>query len=273
MTEADILVRALDQSGDIRNSGAARRAEYQNADMRLQRGERIVRDLGPRGGELRQQRGFARVRKADQAGIRDGAQLEHEVSLFSRRARRAFARSLIDGRFEMVVPLPATSAFAENEGISDIGKIDHMLLHSLAIFIFDKLADDQTGRHAKDAVLARPAGAELALTRVTGLGDEFAVEEKSAQAVGAVIHHEHDVAAIASVAAIRSALGPELAAMKMNDAIAALPGARKNFDMIYKHAPSIGRMGGASMRIGLANEPINLANGGRILLLLCNRTL
>ena len=149
----------------------------------------------------------------------------------------------------MIVPLPSASAFAEDVCFTDFREVSDMLLHGFPIFVIDQLADDQSRRHAEDAVLASPAGAELALARMTRLSDELAVEKEGTQAVGAVIHHEHHISTIAAVAAVRSALGPKLAAMKMHDSVAAPTGARKNFDMIYKHARSIGRMGGASMRL------------------------
>ncbi len=124
-----------------------------------------------------------------------------------------------------------------------------MLLLRLSRLVLDQPADDQSRRDAENAVLPRLAVAQRALTGRAVLGGQLAVVKESAQAVGAVVHHQDHVPALPAVAPVRAALGPEFSAVKMHDAIAALAGAGEHFDMIDKHRRSIGRTGGASMRL------------------------
>ena len=71
--EARTLTRALDQAWNVRQDELVIAAR-DDAELRLQGGERIIRDLRPRGREMREQGGLARVGQANQPDI--GEQLE-----------------------------------------------------------------------------------------------------------------------------------------------------------------------------------------------------
>jgi hypothetical protein len=55
VAESRARVRALDQAGDVRDDERAEVAEVYDAEVRLQRGERVVRDLRLRGRDGRDQ--------------------------------------------------------------------------------------------------------------------------------------------------------------------------------------------------------------------------
>ena len=74
-----------------------------DAELRLERGERVVGDLRPGGGDRAQQRALAGVGHADQADVGDQLQLEPEVSLLAFGAGLGVARGLVGRRFEMPV--------------------------------------------------------------------------------------------------------------------------------------------------------------------------
>ena len=52
VAEADVAMRAFDQTGNVGNRGAAITVEIDHPNDRMQRGERIRRDLRMRGGNF-----------------------------------------------------------------------------------------------------------------------------------------------------------------------------------------------------------------------------
>ena len=65
------FVRAFDQSGDIGNNKSAKVAHVHNPQIRLKRREGIVSDFRTRRGDPGDERRFTRVRKANQANVRE----------------------------------------------------------------------------------------------------------------------------------------------------------------------------------------------------------
>ncbi len=83
--QAPALRGALDQAGDVRHHEPFVVAGH--AQVRGQRGERVIGDLRPGRGQLRQQGGLARVGQPHQADVGHQAELELEVKLLPRFAR------------------------------------------------------------------------------------------------------------------------------------------------------------------------------------------
>ena len=79
IAESLALVRPFNEAGHVGDDKAAIAAQRHDAKIRDQGGERVVGDLGPCGGNARDQRRFARVRKSDEADI--GEQLEVQLQL------------------------------------------------------------------------------------------------------------------------------------------------------------------------------------------------
>ena len=75
------LVSALDEPGDVGEDQTPHVAELGDSQIGVKRGEGIAGDLGPRGGESRQQRGLAGIRKPDEPRVRKEFQLEVDAAL------------------------------------------------------------------------------------------------------------------------------------------------------------------------------------------------
>ena len=73
---------------------------FHDADLRVQRGERIRRDFRARLGNGREQRGFAGVRITDQADLGDDAQFEQKIAFLARLARLRETRRLAARRWQ-----------------------------------------------------------------------------------------------------------------------------------------------------------------------------
>ena len=80
VAESGAAAGALDQAGDVgdRRPPLVLVAEVHDAEVRLERRERVVGDLGRRRGDRREDRRLARVRQPDQPDVGDQPQLEAE---------------------------------------------------------------------------------------------------------------------------------------------------------------------------------------------------
>jgi hypothetical protein len=110
VAEADALMRALDQAGNVGNDEFAL-VDAHDAELRMQRGEGIVGDLGLGRGDRREKRRLAGVRQADQPGIGDQFQPQADGALLRRLAGIGAARRAVGRRLEMRVAEAAIAAF------------------------------------------------------------------------------------------------------------------------------------------------------------------
>ena len=112
--EALALARALDEAGHVgdRVAGLAR---LDDAEVRVQGRERVVRDLRLRGAHRGDQARLAGAREADQRDIRDGLQLEEDVALPAGGAEQGEAGSLALGVGERRVAEAALAAGRDDE--------------------------------------------------------------------------------------------------------------------------------------------------------------
>ena len=97
--------------------------ERDDAEIRRERGERVVGDLRPRGRDARDQRGLAGVREADQADVGEQLQLEPEVLLFAGLAGLRPARRAVGGRREARVAAAAAAALRDQHALAFVGEI------------------------------------------------------------------------------------------------------------------------------------------------------
>ena len=86
-----------------------------HAQVRGQRGERVIRDLGPGGRHGGDQRRLPRVRESHQASVRDGLQLKHQAQLAPGLSAQREAWRLAPGRRERRVPEAAAAALRGHE--------------------------------------------------------------------------------------------------------------------------------------------------------------
>jgi len=109
MAEPGAFGRALDQSGDVGDHEAAIVVHAYHAQIRVQRCERIVGDLGTRGRNRADKSGLACVGQTQQPDVGEHLEFELEGSVFARLSRRALARRAVGARLESLV---APAAFA-----------------------------------------------------------------------------------------------------------------------------------------------------------------
>ena len=92
MAEALALAGALDEAGDVGDDELGV-AEAHDAEVGLQRGERVVGDLGRGRRDHRDERALARVGKADERDVGHQLELEIEPALLARLALLGEARA------------------------------------------------------------------------------------------------------------------------------------------------------------------------------------
>ncbi len=108
-------MRALDQARHVADREPFPVGVFDDADLRVQRGERIRRDFRARAGNGREQRGLARVRITDEADFRDDAKLQQKIAFVARLAWLRESRRLARGGGEIAIAQSAASAFAQNK--------------------------------------------------------------------------------------------------------------------------------------------------------------
>ncbi len=86
VSEAGAVAGPLDETGDVGDDELAV-VRLQRAEHRLERGERVVGDLGRRARQPRDERGLARVGQADETDVGEELQLQRQPPLLPRPAR------------------------------------------------------------------------------------------------------------------------------------------------------------------------------------------
>jgi hypothetical protein len=109
VADADALMGALDQAGDIREHEFAA-IDGGDTEIGMQRGEGVIGDLRPGAGDGGEEGRLAGIGQADQAGV--GNQLEPEPDGFflAFKAGIGVARSLIGRGLEMGIAETAIAA-------------------------------------------------------------------------------------------------------------------------------------------------------------------
>ena len=192
------LVGAFDQARDIGQNEVAV-ARVDDAQMRMQGGERIVGDPGPGARNPGEEGRFAGIRQADQPGIGNQLQAQPQRAFLAGPARFAAARRAVGRALEMDVAAPAIAALGEQRPVADRYQIGHQGLPVL-------LENLGAGRHRDREVGPRRAGARLAHAVMAALGLEMLAVAEIDQGVQAVGAFGVDMAAAAAVAAVRAAV-------------------------------------------------------------------
>ena len=113
-------LRAFDQPGNIRHHEAEllrRFAHHHDAEVRLQRGERIVGDLRPRRRDARDQRALAGVGISHQPNVGQQLQLQPQRALFAGKSLLMLARSLVRRGRKPRVAASAASAVRDHDAL------------------------------------------------------------------------------------------------------------------------------------------------------------
>ena len=125
VAEADSLVRAFDQARHVDHHERVLVGDAHDSELRLERRERIVGDLGARRRNDRKQRRFAGVGYADDAAIGEKSKLEPQRKPFAGLAAFGKTRRLPNARCEVLIAEPAAAAFCRQDacaGLAQIGR-------------------------------------------------------------------------------------------------------------------------------------------------------
>nr|BFF11553.1 hypothetical protein GCM10025699_28560 [Microbacterium flavescens] len=215
--QALALARALDEAGNV-GDGEPDFSRLHDAEVGVQRGERVVGDLRPRGRDGRDQTGLAGRGEADQSHIGHGLQLELDVAFPSGGAEQREAGRLPLGVRQRRVAEPAEAAGGDDEAHAGVDHVDE----SLARGILHHRAD----RHGELERLAGRAGPVVAHAEAAvaaGAMRRVVVREEGGH-LG--VGDEHDVAAMPAVAAVGAGQRLELLTAHGHAAVAALAGAQ-----------------------------------------------
>ena len=203
VAEAATLAGALDQAGDVGDDELRAVTEADDAEVRLERGERVVGDLRLGRRDHADQRALADVREPDEGDVGHQLQLELEPALLTVLALLGEARSPPLVGQEPGVAAPAAAAGGGQPPIAVSQQLGQQLPGV-------EVLDDGALRHGDLQVLATPTVEVLALAVDAVAGASMWVVAEGEQRGDVVVGDEPDVAALAAVTAVRPAegLGP-----------------------------------------------------------------
>jgi len=203
-------------------------ADRDNAEVRLEGGERVVSDFWLGGRDARDESRLAGIRVSDEAHIGKQLQLEPVDALFARAAHLMLTRSLMSAGGEVLVAPSAASALGDDDPFVGLGEV----VDQFAGFeVVERSAD----RYLKDNGFAVEAGAIGAHAVLAALGLVLGVEAEVDEGVVALRGFHDDVAAASAVATGGSAPGNKLFAAKGHAAVAAVACFNSDFSFIDKH--------------------------------------
>ena len=217
IAQPDALMRALDQAGKVGEHESAT-VDLDHAELRMQRGEGIIGDLRLGRAHDRQERGLARIGQSDDAGVGDQLEPQPDGELLAGLAGIGAARRAVGRALEIRVAEAAVAAARDHDALAHVREVGEERLAVL-------LVDLRAGRHLHHHVGAVGAVAVLAHAAAAVLGLEVLLVAVVDQRVEAVDRLDHDVAALAAVAAVRPAELDEFLAPERHAAVAAVAGA------------------------------------------------
>ena len=226
-TQAPPLAGALDDAGDIRHDERAVVAIAHDAEVRLQRSERIVGNLRFGRGDDGKEGGLPGVGKAHETDVGQELQLENNRPLLGRFAGLGITRGLIRGRPEIPVAEAAASAFEEHNLLSVLRNI----ANKLARF---RIIDHCAAGHLDYAVFAVFAEAALGSAAFAVRGKDMPLELEVEKCPIVAVSAQIDMAAPAAVAAVGTALREILRTAEMGGAAPAFTRTAINLYVIYK---------------------------------------
>src|SRR5438552_17080219 len=199
-----------------------------DAEVGFERGERIVRNLGARGGNHGNQRRLADVGKTNQANIGEKFQFQAKIALFAWESVFVFARGLVPRLGKVLIAASTAPSMGDQYALARRGEISN---RRTALIVKGKRADG----HLQDHVLARMAGAVGAFAVASAIGLEFAIVTVSQQRVVVWVGFKINVSAMAAITARGTASRNIFFAAKSDAAVAAVPGLHENFGFINEH--------------------------------------
>ena len=222
MPESLALARALDESGHVGHDEAVVAGAH-HAEVGDERGEGVVRDLGPGGAHASDERALPHGGKAHERGVGHELELELDPVLMRGLALLGEGGRAARGRDEMGVAASPGAAGGDHDALAGVREVGQALgmLHGGRV----ELPDHSPQRNLQQQVLAVLTILFRALAVRTALGTEMVLETVVDQGGELGVGNDHDVAAAPAVAAIGSSLGHERLAPERHAARAAVAAA------------------------------------------------
>ena len=214
--EADALAGALEQARDVGEDHALEIA-LDDAEVGNDGSEGVVRDLGLGVGDVAQQGALSRVGDADDAHVRHQLELHLDPPLLALLAVFGNLRRLVERRLERRVPAPAAPAGEDHLPVS---VREHLRENIPSLGI----ANHRSGGHVHRFIRADATLHALPAARAARLGAMMHLLAETHERVDRLVSLEIDGTAVATVTAVRSALGDERLAAERHHAAAAVPG-------------------------------------------------
>ena len=212
--ETTALGRARDEARHV-GHGEDLIARGDDAELRHERGERVVGDLRPGRGQRRHQRRLARRREADEPDVGHRPQLQHELAGLAGLAEQGEAGGLARGGGERRVAEAAAAAFGGDEAGAGADEVDDHRAR--------RVEHDRAVGHPELEVFGVGARLEPALALLAAAREGVRAVVEVEQGVHARVDDEHDRPAAAAVAAVGAAERLELLAVHRGAAVAARP--------------------------------------------------
>ena len=130
-TKTCAFSRAFNQTWNIGNHEALLVVHTHNAEARYQRGERIIRHFRFRRRYRADKRRFTGVWHAQHTHVRQQHQLQHQVTLITRRTHRFLTRSTVNRGFETGVAQTVPAAFSDHQTLTVFGHVAHRFARTL----------------------------------------------------------------------------------------------------------------------------------------------
>ena len=199
----------------------------------FERREGVVGDLGLGGRHDREQRRFPGIGETHESDVGQHLQFEDEGPFVTLLARLRIARRLVRGALEVPVAQSSAAALQQHELLTVLGHLADELRRR-ALVGLDNAACHRAQRHGDDdvaCILARGAGSGAVLAVLSELvALILEVDERPVLPVAP----QHDAAALAAIAAVRTAEGHEFLAAEVCRTGAAVPRAGEYLHVVYK---------------------------------------
>jgi len=199
--EAGAEVRAFDESGQIGDdkraaelgavaTGAA--VGIDDAEIGVERGERLFCDFWTRCGNHGNQCGLTRVRETNQPNIGEKFELKTKVAFCAGKAFLMFARSLMPGFRKMLIAAATFATLGNQHALSGYGQVSDGFA---GLFVISECADGNEQVH----VCAGMAAAVRAFAVAAAIGFKFAIVAIAEKRVVVRIRLQINAAAVASI--------------------------------------------------------------------------
>ena len=193
---------ARDQTRHIRD-GVPVIAGHDHAEIRHQRGERVIGDFRLGGAHCCNQAGFARRGEANERDVRNGLKLEDDIAFLTRLTKQGEARSATRTVRQRGVAEPACTARSGDEPVPHMSQIRKQFAGTLRLALGTFRGENhRTDRYRQNQVLAFRTIFRISQAHGAAVGRAVGNEPVIQQAVRVLIRHKDDGTAVAAIAAV-----------------------------------------------------------------------